>query len=317
MSHRPSRPSKPNIGRTPWLLVCVSAFLLLQTADAMVVWIDTDPAIGAPWREVDDAFALVYAFHSPDIQIAGISTSYGNAPLKRTTAVASEMVRRFAPAPVVVSPGARTAADLGKATAADEALARALRKERLTYFALGPLTNLATFARLHPGLVRQIECVIFVGGQSSRDSLRLGRGAWPKMHDANVLKDPASVAEVLAAGWPITLAPPEIAAQLSITRHDMNELANSGPAGVFLRRGSAAWLWFWCDLIGRDGGPVFDVLPLVSLGNPKLVKLRAGFAALDGELFFSRQPRPGARKITFYAAVKAEAKQRMLERLRR
>ena len=59
------------------------------------VWIDTDPAIGAPWREVDDAFALMLAFHSPELRIVGISTSYGNAALPRTTKVARDLVRRL------------------------------------------------------------------------------------------------------------------------------------------------------------------------------------------------------------------------------
>jgi inosine-uridine nucleoside N-ribohydrolase len=43
------------------------------------VWIDTDPSIGAPWREVDDAFALLLAFQSPELEIVGISSTYGNA----------------------------------------------------------------------------------------------------------------------------------------------------------------------------------------------------------------------------------------------
>jgi pyrimidine-specific ribonucleoside hydrolase len=58
-------------------------------------WIDTDPSIGPPWREVDDAFALLLAFRCPELRIVGISTTYGNAPLRRTTAVGRDLVRRF------------------------------------------------------------------------------------------------------------------------------------------------------------------------------------------------------------------------------
>ena len=123
---------------------------------ATAVWIDSDVSIGSPIREVDDAYALVLAFHSPEIRIAGLSTSYGNAPLGHTTHVAQDIVRRFgAPAGLSVAKvyaGARSAADLGRRTEASNALAAALEKGRLTYIALGPLTNLATFLRLHPTL---------------------------------------------------------------------------------------------------------------------------------------------------------------------
>ncbi len=146
--------------------------LLGGVAQASVrVWIDTDPAIGAPWREVDDAFALVLAFHSPEIEIAGLSSTYGNAGLLRTTTVARQLAQRFGSAAAVteqnVHAGARSPRDGAKGTAATEALARALHEKRLTYIALGPLTNLAAFLRLQPELSHRIERVIIVGGQST------------------------------------------------------------------------------------------------------------------------------------------------------
>src|SRR5688572_6609634 len=60
-------------------------------ASATRVWIDTDPSIGAPYREVDDGFALVLAFHSPERKIAGLSTTYGNAKVTRATEVARDL----------------------------------------------------------------------------------------------------------------------------------------------------------------------------------------------------------------------------------
>jgi pyrimidine-specific ribonucleoside hydrolase len=123
------------------LAVCGSAFARTN------IWIDTDPSLGAPWREVNDAFALMLAFRSPEVRIVGISTTYGNAGVKRTTAVAHDLVRRFGASHI--HPGAESPRDRSRQTSATEALAAALRKRRLTYVALGPLTNLAAFCRLH------------------------------------------------------------------------------------------------------------------------------------------------------------------------
>ena len=81
------------------------------------VWIDTDPSIGLAFHEADDGFALVQAFHSPEIRIRGISTTYGNAGLWTTTRIAREMVIRFGGPAKLIEPhvhfGAASARDIG------------------------------------------------------------------------------------------------------------------------------------------------------------------------------------------------------------
>ena len=61
--------------------------------------------------------------------------------------------------------GANSAAERGVKTPATAALAAALRERRLTYLALGPLTNLATLLRSEPTLRDRIVRVVFLGGQ--------------------------------------------------------------------------------------------------------------------------------------------------------
>ena len=77
------------------LCVFLAFLCLAHNAGAERVWIDTDLSIGSPIREVDDGYALMLAFHSPEIRIAGLSTTYGNAPLGQTTRATLDMVRRF------------------------------------------------------------------------------------------------------------------------------------------------------------------------------------------------------------------------------
>ena len=140
------------------------------------VWIDTDPSLGLPLHEADDAFALIQAFHSPELRIRGVSTSYGNASLAATTRIGRGLVERFGgPAGVKVRhvvAGASSAADLGRETAATVALAEALRAgPPLVYLALAPLTNLASLLRLHPGLARGLAGVVFVGGAHAGEKI--------------------------------------------------------------------------------------------------------------------------------------------------
>ncbi|HEX4629961.1 MAG TPA: nucleoside hydrolase, partial [Chthoniobacterales bacterium] len=85
------------IGQAKMLLCFVLTFALPILTEATTVWIDTDVSIGSPFREVDDAFALLLAIRSPNLEIAGISTSYGNASLRATTTAARDLVSKFDP----------------------------------------------------------------------------------------------------------------------------------------------------------------------------------------------------------------------------
>jgi inosine-uridine nucleoside N-ribohydrolase len=283
-----------------------------------VVWIDTDPSIGAPWREVDDAFALLLAFQSPELEIAGISSTYGNAGVRRTTTVARDLTRRFG-GDLPVFRGAASPRDRASRSAATDALANELRTRKLTYVALGPLTNLAAFLHLHPQLARKIERVIIVGGQSPDRPPRFGPNRSHRIHDANVFKDPASAAKVLQAGIPITLAAIEGAPQLALTRDDLEQLRGGGPAGRFLYGKTRLWLWFWTKYVREPGGLVFDVLAVLSAVRPELLKTEQRFAKVDdaGNLIAIHSRQPNTHQVQFSTGVDRDAKPLLIRRLRR
>ncbi len=301
--------SKRRIGCRLTTSILVLLCGLLPNARATTVWIDADPSIGLPFREVDDAFALVLAFHSPETRIVGVSTTYGNASLKNTTRIGQELVSRFARNRCGVYEGARSHGDLGRQTEASGALATALQKERLTYIALGPLTNLATLLRLHPELAQQIDRIILVGGQTSGDALRLGPNRWLTIHDANILKDSAAVAEVVKSKCPITLAPIETGIQLQITAVDLQK-ARHTVAGKYLYRHSGLWSWFWRRVVGFEGGPIFDALPILAVVRPDLVSSEERYCALDnnGQLIAEKTRNAGGRPVRIYRALKPRAR---------
>lgn len=199
------------------LVAGAACFVLPITARAgetRRVWIDSDLAVGSPWREVDDGYALLLAARSPGLRIAGISSSYGNASLPITTARTRESLGLA----LAVSPGARSAADLGLATEATRGLKAALRQIKLTYIALGPLTNLATFIQLHPGLATRIDQIIMVAGESASANLAFGPAKIFRVHDANVRKDPDAARTILRTRIPILLAPIETSTRLLVDR---------------------------------------------------------------------------------------------------
>ncbi|MEY2563328.1 MAG: hypothetical protein QOH88_1521 [Verrucomicrobiota bacterium] len=305
----------------PVLWALLALLGLAAAAQAATVWIDTDVSIGSPIREVDDAYALVLAFHSPEIRIAGVSTTYGNAPLDHTTRVAREMVLRLGPRDVrssnSVFAGAASARDLGRKSDASDALAAMLGKERLTYIALGPLTNLATFLQLHPKLASRIEHIVFLGGQAEGSSLTLGPTGTFRIHDANVFKDPAAVVMVLRSKIPLTLVPIAVASKLTLEASDLRQLEVSGDAASYLARRSRVWLWFWTQFAKTKGGAIFDALALVAATKPELLSIEKRSAGTDqgGNLVARKRLTKGFRTVRFCRDFAPETKGFVIKRL--
>lgn len=308
--------------RVALVLAAVTTVWNCATAAATDVWIDTDPSIGAPYREVDDAFALVLAFHSPELQIRGLSTTYGNAGLKRTTQVARELVQQFGGVAGLseadVHAGARSRRDRNNSSAANDALAAALRKRNLTYLALGPLTNLASFLTQYPELAGRIERVVIVGGRSPGTVFAFGPRGGLQIHDANVVKDPESVRAVLASKVPVTLAPVEASARLILTQEQRLQLRDASAAARFLYRKSRLWMWFWSAVVQHGGGPMFDALAVVGVARPEFVaaERRHAWVRPTGELVATPRRSREARPVEFYARLRPGWDRFVVERLK-
>lgn len=308
---------------SPMRRFCVSLAVIFLTghAQAETVWIDTDVSIGSPIREVDDAFALVLAFHSPEIRIAGLSTTYGNAPLGQTTRAARNLVQRFGRSAGLtvgdVFAGAGSATDRGRRSDASDALAALLQKQKVTYIALGPLTNLATFLQLNPKVATRIERVILVGGQAPGSSLALGPTRSFHIHDANVFKDPAATGAVLRSNLPLTLIPITTSSRLLADGTDLRQLEKSGDAGNYLSRQSRVWLWFWTHFVKTNGGPIFDALALVPAIKPELLSIRKRYARMDqaGNLVVAPRLTNGARSVGYCTDFAPGLKRFVLQRL--
>ena len=298
------------------------------------VWIDTDPSIGVPFHEADDGFALIQAFHSPELRIRGISTTYGNAGLATTTRIAREMAGRFGgPAGVTeatVFAGAASASELGKPTAATEALRAALEERPLTYLALAPLTNLATLLTLHPEAAERIERVIFVGGRSPGVRFRAGRWNPYEFTDGNFHKDHASAAALLASRVPLTLVPVELTLKWLLTPVELKRIGREGgAAGRYLATKARLWMRLWRLCFGVKGGVVFDCFAILAATHPQLLKSERRYVAMtrlrparraanlrDVHLLASETCGEGnAREAVFCRAAHPDASVVVLERL--
>jgi len=253
------------------MVACVQPRSRPRLIDIRPVWIDTDPSVAIPERDVDDGFALIQALHSPELKIVGVSATFGNAPLDRAYPIARNLLRRFGPAGLPVYAGAVSAEELGRETEASLALAAALRAQPLVVLVLGPATNLATVLLSHPELSSQIVEVVAVAGR--RPGQRFTTGTMnPKAHrDLNFELDDRAFDILLASRVPLTLAPFELSSKVWIRDEDLDRLESGGWASRYLADAARGWLGLWKRTFSVDGFNPFDTLAIAVVATPGLV----------------------------------------------
>ncbi len=259
------------------LLVVCAARLCAGTAAAQqpsrptAVWIDTDPAVGVPDRDVDDGFALLQAFHSPELQIRGVSVVFGNAPLAQAWPIGRRIVRQFGPAGLRASRGAAARSELGVETAASRALAAALVREPLVVIALGPATNVATVLKNRPELASRMVRIVAVAGRRPGQRFTTGTVNRAGHRDFNFEQDPQAFQVILDTQVPLTLTPFEVSSKVWMTGDDLARLAQSAPDVRWMVEPARRWLELWKRTFGVDGFNPFDTLAIARIVSPSML----------------------------------------------
>lgn len=211
------------------------------------VLIDTDPALGLRFSDVDDAIAIEFAARA-GLPLAGLTTCFGNAPLEQTDRIARELGERL---DLPVFTGA------SRPGQADSPAVDALIAHTGTVVALAPLTNIA--AALLRGA--RWERLIVLGGTDRRmPNLR-------PLHttELNLALDPD--AAIVALPRCDVLFPMEVCRQVRFGRAEVDRM----PAWLGDR--CRHWLRLAPLLTGRRSFHPWDLLPIVWLALPSLFTL--------------------------------------------
>ena len=300
--------------------ILVHASLAHPLVQPIRVWIDCDPALGMLFRDADDGFAIVQALHSPDWEIAGISIVRGNSEVADGLRIARRVVdtcgqthRRKVP-PIYA--GQTSAARSSAADALQTALSR-----KLTYISLGPLGNLAEFLRNKPAEAKNIERIIFLGGEWPEATFRAGGWNPYRFTDANFPKDPAAAQVVLASGIPIMFVPIDVARCIGLSANDMRMLRKSTECPAYVVRQASGWFFNWRFFFGVREAPVFDALVLLAVTDPQNVETVAANCHIVNQettprlLLSNSGSKTNPPKIIAVTSVSPAARSTWMERL--
>ena len=132
------------------------------------VILDTDPAIGVKFRDLDDGLAILFLLASPEVHLEGLTINFGNVDTDRGL-TAARTVLQVAGADTPVYSGSRSKTDLGTMNPAVEFMIETVRAnpKQITLLAVAPLTNVATAMMLDDTFAENLRGLIVMGGTFS------------------------------------------------------------------------------------------------------------------------------------------------------
>lgn len=189
-------------------------------AAPQLVIIDTD--IG---DDIDDAFAIGLALQSPEVKILGITTAWGNTPLRAR--LVERFLREIGRTEIPIAVGIEKYPAKGKLTFSQERYAdRGVQKQwpgavdflleeirkhpgEITLIAIGPETNLGAAIERDAATFRKLKRVVLMGGSVYRgyDGFAYPTVTPHATPEWNILCDVAAARRVFASGVPLHVMP--------------------------------------------------------------------------------------------------------------
>lgn len=240
----------------------------------------------------DDATALLLALASPEVELLGVTTTYGNQTLEKTTANALRvlelagrvdvpvaagaerpLVRELVVAshvhgesgldgPVLPPPRARPVPEDAVAFVAGRLRAAG---RPLTLIATGPLTNVARYLDEHGG--EGLERIVLMGGS-------IAEGNMTPAAEFNIWCDPEAAQRVLASGLDVTMIGLDVTHKALLTPALAERLRASGHVGAFVAELNEFFSRFHRETYGWEGAPIHDAVAVAHVLRPGLVETR-------------------------------------------
>jgi pyrimidine-specific ribonucleoside hydrolase len=240
----------------------------------------------------DDAIALLLALASPELDLLGVTTTYGNQTLDKTTLNALRVLELVGRADVPVAAGADRPLERELVVAAhvhgesgldgpalpeasgaptsDDAVAFIAEQlesasAQVTIVATGPLTNVARYLATHGSI--GIDRIVLMGGA-------IAEGNFTPAAEFNIWCDPEAAAAVFASGLDVTMLGLDVTHQALLGPAVEERLRAAGRIGSFVADLNVFFTRYHRETYGWDGAPIHDAVAVAHLVRPVLIETR-------------------------------------------
>lgn len=254
------------------------------------ILIDTDPG-------VDDTMAIFFALNSPELEIVGLTSVFGNTDSDVAAQNALRLIEwggapnipvaQGAAIPLVIPPrshgkmvhhadgmgGANLPLPRGKllAQSAAEFIVEKVRAVpgEITLMPIGPLTNIALALRIEPRLPLLAKRVVIMGGAATVP------GNASPVAEANIHNDPEAAHIVFGADWDFTMVGLDVTHNTVMSQEYLDALLQvENPATDLIRRIVPFYQSFFSRFGGFGGGiPMHDPSTVAYLIDPSLFRV--------------------------------------------
>lgn len=257
----------------------------MRTQTVKIIF-DCDNSMGLPGKDIDDGLALLYLLGCGRVELAGITTTFGNASQQAVHANTAAMLARLglgdlsliagAAGPVYSPRGAKDANGANKAGTPNPAAAfiarcAAARAGELKLLATGAPTNIAAACRLQPGLPERVSELVLMGGVTAPLDIN-GR----TLAELNFSCDPAAAGELLGRGGNISVITGNVCLSALFAERQLRRVLRAGrhPVFAYMRKSLLPWYAACTQKYGVPGFYAWDVVAAVYATQPGLFRCR-------------------------------------------
>ena len=245
---------------------------------------------------IDDALAMAYALNSPELEVLGFTTCFGNVSVTEATRNTLAVLEKVGKSVPVYEGAAETfvrgeSKHSAKHVHGEDGLGNALEKNpvaqaretfapdfiieqvksrphELTIIAVGPLTNLALAIQKAPEIIPLVKEVSIMGGAVKVPGNVTAHG------EANIVADPEAADYVFASGLPVTLVGLDVTMQTLLPKPALDNWRTNGQeAGQFFADMTDFYMEAYEGFSPGIGGcALHDPLAVGVLIDPSFVK---------------------------------------------
>lgn len=228
---------------------------------------DCDNTMGVVGCDVDDGLALLYLLGKPDIQVCGITTTYGNSDIDTVYTNTDKMLREIGRMYIPLLRGCTNPQE--EYSEAAQFIVDQLKEQagKISILATGSLTNLYAAHQIEPGILNSAAEIVLMGG-ITHDLIIGGK----LLAELNFSCDPAAAQCVLTNGNKVSVITGNNCLDAFFTQQDfaVRFLNSQQSSARYIENKCQYWFNHMQRVFGLNGFHNWDVVAAAYLAQPDL-----------------------------------------------